>query len=313
MEQEYTNYVGCIVEEGSISNAAKRLGISQPALSARIRRIETEYGISIFRKDRRQPILTDEGKRYMEFMARMQSLDRGFRRYISDTHALNTGEIRIGGTYLYTQCFLPEVAAVFHRRYPGVRIKLINEKVPELAGMTAKGELDLFISSPGKRVEGIAYEPLFPARLYLCVPSSYKELNGRLADFAVPVSSFRSVDVAAKSLDVKVLEGCTFILLEEYQHMGRVLRSVFRRYGVSPGDFIYTDQAMTAFALTAAGAGISLMFDRTIEKSSLRHNAVYYTIDDGEMTGDLSVAYTDETYLSEAAKAFIRCIREVYQ
>lgn len=311
MDRNHINYVACVVEEGSISAAARRLNISQPALSTHIRKIEQEYGITIFQKNRRTPVLTDEGTRYLEFMSKMQELDKSFRRYISDSQELKTGEVRVGGTNLYTQCILPGAVGLFHSRYPGVRIRIVNERVSVLASMAAKGELDLFISSPGKQSSGIVYETLMPARMYLCVPSQYEELNRELAEYAVAVSEFSNPDIGRRGLDLKALEGCTFILLSEQQYMGRALRDLFRRHQVTPGDFIYADQAMTAYALTDTGAGISLMYDRTIERTIMPHHPVYYTLDEPEMEGDLYVAYAERDFMPVAAREFIRCLKEV--
>ena len=312
MEPGEINYVQLIVEEGSISDAAKRLNISQPALSARIKKIEESYGIRIFQKNRRFAVLTGEGRAYLDYTQKAANLERNFRRLLSDSQDLKSGEIRIGGTHLYTQCFLPQIVREFHEKYPGVSIRVINEKIPELTSMAAKGELDLFISSPGKKSQGIIYEPLTQTRLYFCVPRE-DAVNERLKDYAVDVSQFRDPDLDKKSVDLREFADEAFILLDEQQHMGRVMRGVLKRCGVEPKNVIHTDQAMTAYAMTDAGAGICLMFDRTIEQAWMKRHPYFYTTSDPELKGNLYVAWPEQTFLPAAAREFIRTMKEKFK
>ena len=312
MDQDFINYVQIVLDENGISNAAKRLNISQPALSARIKKIEEDFGITIFNKNRRPAALTEEGRRYLEFVERTRALEKGFRQYITDSKELKTGELRIGGTHLYTQCFLPKAISLFSKRYPGINLKVINASAPVMTGMTSKGELDLFITSSGKSSQGIVYESLIPTRLFLCVPGEY-EINKQLKDHAFSVEEMGKADyelIAKKSLDMKMLEDCPFILLEENQLMGRVMRDLFRRYGAGPENILYTDQAVTGYAMTGAGVGVSLMFDRTVREIYSGENVCFYTIDDSEMEGEIRVAYADQEYVPKVVSEFIKCIRE---
>ncbi len=309
MEQDSINYVKIILDEGGISNAARSLNISQPALSARLKKIEDDYGITIFDKKHRPVTLTEDGRRYLEYTQRQQQLEKSFRQYISDTKSLKTGELRVGGTHLYTQCFIPGVVKRFAKKYPGINIRIVNASAPVLTAMVSKGELDLFITSPGKNSQGIIYEPLFSTRLYICVPAEY-EINRDLKKHAVKISEFPSVNLKKAGFDLRLLEDYPFILLDESQLMGGVMRSLFRKYAVSPQSFIHTDQAMTAYSLTRAGAGICLMFDRTLEQLGEDKGVCFYTVDDEMMTGEMRVAYGDVEYTPLVIKEFINCMRE---
>ncbi len=312
MDQDFINYVQIVLDEKGISNAAKRLNISQPALSARIKKIEEDFGITIFNKNRRPAALTDEGRRYLEFIGRTQQLEKSFRQYITDSKELRTGDLRIGGTHVYTQCILPRAVSLFSKKYPGINLKVVNASAPVMTGMTSKGELDLFITSSGKNSQGIIYESLIPTRLVLCVPGEY-EINKELKDYAFTVEEMAVADdelIKKKSLDMKRLEDCPFILLEENQLMGRVMRDMFRKFSVGPENILHTDQAVTGYAMTGAGVGVSLMFDRTVREIYSGENVCFYTIDDDEMAGEIRVAYADQEYVPKVVTEFIKCIRE---
>ncbi len=309
MDQESINYLQVIVDEGGISNAAKRLNISQPALSSRIKKIEEYYGITILNANRRPATLTEEGRRYLEFASRQQQLEKSFRRYIQESKELKTGELRIGGTNLYTECLLPDAVKRFNEKYPGISIRIHNDIVPVLTGMTSKGELDLFITSSGKNSQGIVYEPLQDTRLYFCVPGNYP-VNKELKKYAVsPDEMDGTADKGKRGFDLKELEDCPFILLDESQLMGRIMRSSFRKYKVSPANFLYTDQALTAYAMTKAGVGVSLMFDKILKQIYNGEDVVFYSPDDNDMLGEIRVAYAEQEYVPEVVREFINILR----
>ena len=95
MELKFAGDVQVIVEEGSISDAARRLNISQPALSARVKKLEDSYGIRVFKRNRRPVTLTDEGRRYLEYATKVQDMDKEFRRTVAQTKELLSGEERM--------------------------------------------------------------------------------------------------------------------------------------------------------------------------------------------------------------------------
>ena len=296
MDLRFADDVRTIVEEGSISDAAKRLNISQPALSARVRKLEDVYGIQVFKRNRRPMTLTDEGRMYLEYAAKAQNLDKEFRKSVEQADQLLTGELVVGGTHLYTCQFLPPAVREFSSRYPGVDVRVVNEKAPVLTSMAAKGKIDLFITNAEKKAAGISYEPLFPVSMYFCVPSSY------------PVNR----EFQENGFDLAKLEDCPFILLDKSQYMGSTLRKLFRRYGIDPARRIYTDQAITALALAEAGVGVALMYGSPTEPNPELDDSTTcrYTTDDEEMRVQISVAYAENASLSPAARVFIDTLKE---
>ena len=295
MDLRSADDIRLVLEEGSISDAAKRLNISQPALSSRIRKIEESYGIQLFKRNRRPVVLTSEGKRYLEHIDRIQDLDKSFRQTVMATEKLLTGNLAIGGTHLYTCHFLPAIVKEYSSRFPGISIRIVNEKASVLTMMAAKGELDLFVTNMRSRAQGICYEALFPVKMLVCVPREY------------PVNE----EFEEGGFDFGKLEQYPFILLGKDQYMGSVMRRLFRRYRINPSGQILVDQAITAFALSEAGVGVSLVYDLSFDDDRVASGSCcYYEIDDPEMLVDLAVAYPASGSLSPAAKAFVGILKE---
>lgn len=296
MGLKFDDDVRIVVEEGSISDAAKRLNISQPALSARIRKLEEQYGIRIFKRNRRPVTLTDEGKLYLDYMTRVQNMDKEFRRTVAQTEELLAGELVVGGTHLYTCRFLPPAVREFGKRYPGVTVDIVNEKAPVLTMMASKGEVDLFVTNMAKQAQGICYEPLFEVKMYFCVPREY------------PVNR----EFAEHGFDLSKLEDYPFIMLDKSLYMGSTMRKLLNRYHVNPSKIIYTDQAITAYSLSEAGAGISLMYERSVDDIADDSGPCLYTTADEEMRSEISIAYAEHAPLSPAARAFAKTLKAVW-
>ncbi|MBE6042572.1 MAG: LysR family transcriptional regulator, partial [Clostridiales bacterium] len=84
-------YIKAIAEIRSISAAAEMLGITQPALSAYLKKIETELGAAIFDRSSQPLELTDAGRIYIDYLDRSSALKRELLQNISDLQELKTG------------------------------------------------------------------------------------------------------------------------------------------------------------------------------------------------------------------------------
>ncbi|XME03857.1 LysR family transcriptional regulator [Lachnospiraceae bacterium C1.1] len=301
------NYIKLIIEEGSITDAAKKLNISQPALSAKVKKIEEDYGIEIFRKNRRPLCLTEEGERYVKFFDEYELIEREFKHDISDLRNLKTGYIKIGGPQLYTIAFLPEAIERFRKLYPDVKIEIVNDSAPELSEMLMKRKLDLFVSNPGKKEKKFCYEAVADIELLLCVPKKF-EINKKLKDYAIKDLHKKS---DFKTADIKDFDGLPFAMLRSNQHMGASLRKILRDKEVEPSNIIETDQAITAYALTAAGTAISVMYDRALcYLGNEADDVCFYRIADRKISESIYLVHLDQPE-NPAVDEFVKCFRQV--
>lgn len=82
MKREKMDYIKVIAETRSISNAAQRLGISQPALSAYLKKLESNLGVMLFDRSEIPLKLTEEGKAYIKFIDGVSVLRGEFEKEI---------------------------------------------------------------------------------------------------------------------------------------------------------------------------------------------------------------------------------------
>lgn len=104
-------YVYEVYRQKSFSRAAKSLYISQPSLSATVKRIETRVGSPIFDRSTTPVRLTECGKKYIEAVEAILAVQNDFRNYVEDVNKLQTGTLCIGGSNLFSSYVLPPLIA----------------------------------------------------------------------------------------------------------------------------------------------------------------------------------------------------------
>ncbi|HEY7498367.1 MAG TPA: LysR family transcriptional regulator [Vicinamibacterales bacterium] len=161
MELRHLRYFVSVAEAASVSKAALRVNICQPALSRQIRDLETELGVRLFDRVGRRIQLTAEGEDLLresrDVLARAQSLVERARDLVSGT----TGVLRIGATPQTMQSVLAGFLPTFQRARPGVDVRLIEAGGVRLYDLVERGELHLAVSGiiAGRDLHT---RPLFP-------------------------------------------------------------------------------------------------------------------------------------------------------
>ncbi len=134
-----------IAEHGTFTEAARRAHLSQPALTASIRRLEEDVGATLLHRGRQGAALTAAGAALLPHaLAAFAALDDG-RRAVAEIEGLGAGEVRVGGGATACTYLLPKLIARFRRRHPGVRIVLREGFRSRVEDMLQSGELDLGI------------------------------------------------------------------------------------------------------------------------------------------------------------------------
>ena len=106
---------------GGFSRAAEQLGLTQPAISDQVRRLEADYDMLLFNRIRRRVTLTNQGRRLFEFTTRMFEAETDAREFLSETQAMRSGQLRIVADSAY---HVTGLIIRFQDRYPKVRISL---------------------------------------------------------------------------------------------------------------------------------------------------------------------------------------------
>lgn len=299
------NYIKKIAEVKSISVAAELLGISQPALSAFLKKTESELDVVLFDRSQQPLKLTEAGQVYINYLEKEAALQKELAQNLTDIEGLETGTVTIGGASFFNIAYLPKAIAKFASQYPKVDIEIVDEKVPELVIKAQKGLLDLFITPTADEPELFSYEELLEEKIYLAVPEEW-EINRRLE--AKEVS--KGKPKALSKDEFACLCESTFIVLKPEQDIGRKMRELLNSFNCEPARTITAEQTMTSLNLTMGGVGVSLITESSIRNCGLAKLPKLYMADPEICTRKIYVAYPKNKYLSQAAREFIKVLKD---
>ena len=140
-------YVYQVYKDKSFSKAAANLFISQPSLSANVKRVEKKIGFPIFDRSTKPLSLTECGKEYICCVEEILAVEKGFSQFVHDFGNLETGTLTLGGSNLFSSWILPSLISNFAPRYPNIRINLIEENTTQLTELLQKGIVDLILDN----------------------------------------------------------------------------------------------------------------------------------------------------------------------
>lgn len=132
----------------NLTQAAHALGTSQPALSRGILELEAELGVDVFvRHGKRILGLTEPGKTILERAERVLAEIEGIERVTADFRARDAGELRVATTHTQARYVLPSVIREFRRRYPAVRLTLLQGSPKQITQSVLGREVDFAIAT----------------------------------------------------------------------------------------------------------------------------------------------------------------------
>ncbi|MGI6722049.1 MAG: LysR family transcriptional regulator [Anaerovoracaceae bacterium] len=308
MQKNTNEFIRTVAETRSISQVAEKLSVSQPAVSAKIKKIEEKYHIRIFDRSTQPLELTPEGKALLAYFDREEELEKSFRERLAEIADPESGELTIGGASAFNLVYMPLTVGKFSSRYPRVNINLIDGNMPELVQRTLDGDLDMFVSSPIGRKEGIRFEKISSTRIYLCVPPE-DPINERLKDFRIPPADIDS-DEDHREVDLKEFQEIPFIKLDSDRHLGRLMELLISKAKMQKKIRITADQSITSYMMTSRGVGASLMSGIDIRNIDMAEKPCFYMISNRYCKRDMYIATRRSNKLSPLAKEFINMLKE---
>ncbi|MFJ2333886.1 LysR family transcriptional regulator [Pseudomonas helleri] len=156
-------YLVTTIECGSISEASRRLNISNPAISSAIKDLESRFNLQIFIRHKSNGlILTPEGSSFFERAISLLRDAREFEQQVNGDSDKVSGEIVLACYDPIASCYLPELLASFKERFPAVKISLHVVHQNKIAEGLRSGAYDLALTYSAGLRETHTYLPLLP-------------------------------------------------------------------------------------------------------------------------------------------------------
>ncbi|WP_129790460.1 LysR family transcriptional regulator [Sphingosinicella sp. CPCC 101087] len=135
-----------VVEGGSLGRAARALGVTQPALSRIIRRLESAAGAELFSREAKGMDLTTFGEALLPHARLIREQSREAMEEIQALRGLGKGELRIGAVASAAISLAPPAIEVMLRRWPSLKIEVMEAVEDRLADALLAREVDLLIA-----------------------------------------------------------------------------------------------------------------------------------------------------------------------
>lgn len=172
--------------QGSISAAARKLYVTQPAVSVGIMQLESELGVTLFFRNSKGIKLTQEGEALYGYVSTAMSyLERGEDK-LRDMNDLEGGMLRVGASDMTLKFYLLDHLESFNREHPRVHLTVSNNPTPRCIEELKSGAIDLcVVTEPVRADSEIEYRRVREIRdIAVCAPNAYPELFSGGAKFS---------------------------------------------------------------------------------------------------------------------------------
>ena len=297
-------YILAVYREGGFTKAAEKLFVSQPSLSASIKRIEEKVQAPIFDRSMSPIALTEIGKEYVKYALEIEEKEKDFSVYISDYAELLTGKIRLGGSSFFSSFILPKLVSEFNKKHPSIEFEIIEDNSKDLMKRLLSGELDIVIDNADISDENILSEVFTSEQLLLAVPKQLK-INEKLANFRLTYEDLISEQPIEKSVSLSEFRDESFILLNSENDTGRRALKLFKKHGISPNVIFHLDQQITAYNVSRSGLGISFVSDTLVKNMGEQPNMYFYILKDKSTLRAVYFYQKKNRYQSIACRKFL--------
>ncbi|HEY7795321.1 MAG TPA: selenium metabolism-associated LysR family transcriptional regulator [Gaiellaceae bacterium] len=163
-----------VVERRSFSQAAERLGVTQPAVSLQVRALEKRLGTQLLDRSGRRVEPTEAGLRLYRGAQRLLSLEEQLLEEIAgEAEGELTGELRLGASTGPAAVVVPLLLCEFQRAHPEVRIALTVSDTQSIVDRVAARDLELGIVGAARRQRAVRFEPLLEDEVILACPPGH--------------------------------------------------------------------------------------------------------------------------------------------
>ncbi len=239
LEVRHLKLVAAISSEGSVTGAARRLHLTQSALSHQLRQVESRLGGALFERLSRKMVLTPAGERLLQTAEQVLSELERAEGDIQRARSNGRADIRLS-TQCYT-CYhwLPSRLRRFHQKFPEVGVRIVAEATRNPFDALLQGTIDLAIVLQPVRHRLLAYEPLFQDEQVVVVSRQHPQAKAEY----FPLEEF----------------GRETLLLYPPKEESTLLKRILLPAGVIPQQIQQIQVTEAIVELVKSGAGVSVM------------------------------------------------------
>ena len=308
----WKKYVYEVYKERSFTKAAQNLYISQPSLSASIKKIEEIIGEPLFDRSTTPLQLTEVGKVYIEAAEEITQIEQRVENYINDLAGLKTGNLAVGASTLFAAYVVPSLITQFNQKFPDVHIQLIEGNTAELEEMLGSNALDFVIDN--YHYDSILYnkELYCEENILLAVPKHFA-VNEELGMYQLSYKNIKNKNYLNQKYPAVPLgrfADLPFIMLTQGNDTRTRGDRLCRNVGFKPNIVLEFNQQSTAYMASSTQLGATFISDILVSQLPTFENLVYYKLDGEEAKRKVFFYYKTHKYKTRVMEEFVRMMHE---
>jgi len=233
-----------VADEGHLTRAAKRLNVSQPAVSAHIKALEDELGINLFMRTPKGMVLTEDGVQLKEHAAKVLGSIDDMVAHAGALRDTLSGDLRIGINTEPDSLRIPELFSTMQSQYPKLQLHLLQSMTGDALERLEDGDLDAAFIYGESESEKVHTTDLRQLKLVVAGPSMWRD--------------------KMIGLEPEGLGDFPWIMTPADCPFHTVVSKLFRKYAVAPEEVANVDQESTIKTMVKAGVGLSLVLEQDV-------------------------------------------------
>jgi LysR family transcriptional regulator, transcriptional activator of the cysJI operon len=282
-----------VVERKSFSQAAERLGVTQPAVSLQVRSLEKRLGRKLLDRSGRRVEPTEAGLALYRGAQRMLALEG---QLIDELEAGEQGELRgaleVGASTGPGSTVVPVLLCEFQRENPGVAVSLSISDTQSVVDRVAERELELGVVGAARRHRGVVFEPFFRDEVVLACPPGH-----RFAGRTISLDQLREEPLIVMQEGAGVRQ----VIEDELRRAGTRLRDLEPRFELGLQESVKS--------AVAAGHGVTFISGAAIEADLAAGTLETARVKGLDPAREISVVRSAGRSPTRAAEAFLEFAR----
>jgi DNA-binding transcriptional LysR family regulator len=283
-----------VVELHSFSQAAERLGVTQPAVSMQIRALEERFGLRLLDRSGRRVEPTEAGQRLYRGAQRLIMLEEQLQSEVASVEEGDLrGRLEIGSSTGPGERVLPLLLCEFQRQSPAVSVSLSVFDTQTVVERVADRELELGVVGAARKHRGVVFEPFFRDDVVLaCKP------DHRFANRTITLDELRSEPL---------------IVMQEGAGLRHLLEDELRPRGVRMRDLnVQLELGLQESVRSAvlAGYGVAFIAHSALESELAAGQLASARVEGLDPAREISIVQASGRSLTRVAEAFLAFARE---
>jgi len=277
---------------GSFTSAAKKLCITQPAVTAQIKTFEDQCDLKLFKKKGRSLYLSEEGSTLYEYARRIFEYEREVEDVIEEMRKLKRGTLRLGTSKAYARYFMPFLISSFHEAFPQIKVHLDEGSSLDILRSLLDLKNEVAVIARVEEDSNVTFLPFKRDQLVLILSPTHSLAK-------------------KKSVSVEELVHEPMIMKEMGSGTRKQVNELFSTKGLTPNVLMETSNTEFIKQLVQRGEGISFLVEEAVAVEIREKRLATVPVAGEKPFLDVSIAYLKDQHLSHPARAFVDMLEKM--